>query len=67
MLQPISIRVEQAVGWAKALLRRAHHLASAYVNQSNGGHAINRAFARSPALPTLRSVMVAASGAPAAT
>src|SRR3954465_14514757 len=42
------------VGWAKALLRRAHHR---IIRRVNGGHTIERAFARPTALPTLRTVM----------
>src|SRR4051812_49243779 len=42
------------VGWAKARLRRAHHLRS--VRRGNGGHAPPDA-SRPPALPTLRAVL----------
>src|SRR4051812_18572360 len=41
----------QNVGWAKAHLRRAHHLPSA---TPGGGHVVGRASARPPPLPTLR-------------
>src|SRR5205085_9676457 len=49
-INPMSMRFPQSVGWAKA----RSDVPILHQRTRNGGHAIDRAFARPMALPTLR-------------